>query len=170
MTHIIGQGTAVDPQSLDLHTRARWRIPNELRELEKAPATRAAAARIVTETYQTARVLSTSALYNCAGLVFGSRRVVIDVEHAERILRDDGYKEVEGPAAWRPGDIVVYRSEAGELTHVAVVHSVESDLEGGPPTVMVISAWGESGEYLHEWSDVQPLLGSPSRVWSKRLT
>ena len=83
MTHIVGQGSRNDPRSLDLQTQRKWRIPNEL--LPEPPlAARTDAIKIITEGYPSARALSNSGRYNCAGLVFGSRRVAIDVEHIAR--------------------------------------------------------------------------------------
>lgn len=170
MPYIIGQGSCEDPRSLDLQTQRKWRIPNELRP-ELPLAARMEAIKIVTEKYPSARALSSSGQYNCAGLVFGSRRVAIDVEHAEKILRDDGYAELDwfDRGTWDTGDVVVYRDAKRELSHVAVVHSVTPDPVARSHTVTVVSAWGQSGEYCHEMGNVSPLLGTPRQVWSKRL-
>ena len=170
MTYIVGQGSSGDPHSLDLQTRKKWRIPNELRP-ELPPAARMAAISIVTKEYPSARALSSSGQYNCAGLVFGSRRVVIDVEHTETILRDDGYAELDwfDRGKWDTGDVVMYRNAKQEPSHVAVVHSVTPDPAASIHTVTVISAWGQSGEYCHEMGNVSPLLGTPQQIWSKRL-
>ena len=169
MTHIVGQGSGSDPRSLDLHTQRRWRVPNELRP-EMAPEARRQAVKIITGAYRTAHPLSSSGRYNCAGLVFGSRRVVIDVEHTEQILRDDGYSmlDADDPGRWDTGDVVVYRLGANALSHVAVIHSVKPKPSTAAYEVIVVSAWGQSGEYRHEINDVQPLLGTPSQIWSKR--
>jgi len=50
MTYIVGQGSGGDPRSLDLQTRRKWRIPNELRS-ELALDSRKEAIRIVTKEY-----------------------------------------------------------------------------------------------------------------------
>lgn len=170
MTHIIGRGSGSDPRSLDLQTQRQWRIPNELR-LELAPAARQDAVKLITGSYPSAHPLSSSGRYNCAGLVFGSRRVVIDVEHAERVLRDDGYSmlDADDPSKWDTGDVVVYRSKDHALSHIAVIHSVKPKPMTAAHEVIVVSAWGQSGEYRHEIHDVQPLLGEPRQIWSKRL-
>ena len=170
MTYIVGQGSADDPRSLDLQTRRKWRIPNELRS-ELALDSRKEAIRIVTKEYPSARALSSSGQYNCAGLIFGSRRVVIDIEHTEKILRDDGYVLLDwlDRGLWDTGDVIVYRDAKREPSHVAVIHSVTPDPAESSHTVTVISAWGQSGEYCHEMGNVSPLLGTPQQVWSKRL-
>ena len=133
MTYIVGQGSRNDPRSLDLQTRRKWRIPNELRP-ELPLAVRMEAIRIVTKEFPSARALSSSGRYNCAGLVFGSRRVAIDVEHAEKILHDDGYAELDwiDRETWDTGDVVVYRDAKCKPSHVAMIHSVTPDPVKGP--------------------------------------
>lgn len=170
MTYIVGQGSRNDPRSLDLQTRRKWRIPNELRP-ELPLAVRMEAIRIVTKEFPSARALSSSGRYNCAGLVFGSRRVAIDVEHAEKILHDDGYAELDwiDRETWDTGDVVVYRDAKCKPSHVAMIHSVTPDPATSSHTVTVVSAWGQSGEYCHEMGNVSPVLGTPQQIWSKRL-
>ena len=83
MTHIVGQGSRNDPRSLDLQTQRKWRIPNEL--LPEPPlAARTDAIKIITEGYPSARALSNSGRYNCAGLVFGSRRAWLSMSNTSR--------------------------------------------------------------------------------------
>jgi hypothetical protein len=47
---------------------------------------------------------------------------------------------------------------------------IEHDLLGGDPAVWIISAWGETGEYLHPPEAVSYRLGRPFRVVSQRLS
>jgi len=52
---------------------------------------------------------SLSAIYNCFGLVFASRRTALEREDIDRILDEDAYTFVARRADVREGDIIVYR-------------------------------------------------------------
>jgi hypothetical protein len=68
--------------------------------------------------------------YNCHGLVFGSRRTSIppsnlpDAVSIDDLLRRDLYQLVQSPP--RPGDVIVYRGQSGEIEHTGYVTRVES--------------------------------------------
>jgi cell wall-associated NlpC family hydrolase len=101
-------------------------------------------------------------------MAFASRRTCIEPKHVTMILKDDGYSTVEMPADVMPGDLVVYETDPGDISHVAVVVSNESDLRDGSSRIVVISQWGADGEYLHDHRDVHPLLGQPTRFYTDR--
>lgn len=85
--------------------------------------------------------------YNCFGMVFASRRTAIyDETEIQRILREDGYREVSGLEAV-PGDVVFYRASWG-LLHAGLV--LEVSVPAGLPAVRVLSKWDDaSGEDYH---------------------
>lgn len=154
-------GESVD-ESLALQTRQKRRIPNEFRALDKHPDTLAELARMFGVSHPFARLVCSSALYNCGGLVFGSRRVWIEPEEFLRILEDDGYELITDSPS--PGDIVLYGTSLDPegIAHVGVVHhapvasSPQADHE-----ILVRSKWGDAGEYVHEMRDVPEQFGQP---------
>ena len=152
-------GVSAD-ESLALETRQHWQIPNDFRLRDAAPESLAALREEFKKIHPHARPVCSSALYNCGGLVFGSRRVWIDPEHFRQILEDDGYEPVTDPA--RPGDIVLYGTSPESIDHVGVVHHVPiASSSHEPHEIWVHSQWGGVGEYVHEMSDVPEQFGRP---------
>jgi hypothetical protein len=168
MVYIIGQGGTGDPVALQTQTRKRRQIGNEVRP-EKAPESLREGVRIITDAYPDVEPLSATALYNCYGLAFASRRSwIIDETEVQKVLADDDFRDLGWDARlWASGDIVLYYS-GEELSHVAVITDKRANIETGEVAVRVVSAWGESGEYLHLIDRVSPLLGKPCRVVSQR--
>ena len=123
------------------------------------------------EAFPNAKPMSASAIYNCYGLAFACRRsAIVDEEDVSAILVDDGYRQLPwDPSAWLSGDIVIYRDGNGAMVHVGVVAKKQVDLATGETSVEVLSAWGESGEYLHPIGDVPSLLGRPTEVVAQRF-
>jgi hypothetical protein len=170
MAYIVGLGGPDDPSALKLETRARHFIHNVMR-LEARPEIMRERIRITREGFPGATPVSASMVYNCYGLVFAARRsAIVGEEDVQAILEDDGYKAMPwDPTAWMVGDIVLYRNAEGELTHAGIVARKTIDLTTGNIKVDVLSAWGDSGEYLHPIDLVSPLLGKPSEVVSQRF-
>jgi hypothetical protein len=79
--------------------------------------------------------------YNCHGWVFTGGRYWVRGAYVETVLKENGYKAVTRPAA---NDLAVFRNEAGDVTHTALVRSVTA--EGA---VLLESKWGQLGRYLH---------------------
>ncbi len=89
--------------------------------------------------------------YNCHGLTFLSRRAwLADDEAIDRVLADDGFREVELSEAL-PGDIVIYRYGNGRVEHTGVVVWVEENETVRLP--WVVSKWGNLGEYIHRFNN-----------------
>ena len=170
MTYIIGLGTPSDPAALKLETRARRFIHNEIRP-EVHPDIMRERIRITQDAFPAVEPVSASTVYNCYGLAFAARRCwIADEMDVEAILNDDGYRKLPwDPAAWLVGDVVLYRNNSGELAHVGIVARKTNDFTTGEIKVDVLSAWGESGEYLHPIDVVSSLLGKPSEVVSQRF-
>lgn len=168
MVVIIGRGSRDDLAAILLETRKKRHIPNERRP-ELLPERMAAAVRLHESRFTSVRNISATAIYNCAGLVFGCRRTTIDIENIRIPLADDAFQKLNDPSEWEIGDVVVYRDRNGRMTHVGVIHDIHVDrAAGGPRTVTVISAWGEDGEYIHRADEVPELLGRMTEVWSQR--
>ena len=89
-------------------------------------------------------------LYNCAGLVWASRRTGISLnEDRVRILTDDGYRPISDPCL---DDLVLYRdSEDGTFLHVARIVGFEKGISDKSSKIpIVLSKWGHDlGECVH---------------------
>ncbi len=89
-------------------------------------------------------------LYNCAGLVWASRRTGIsELEDWQKILREDGYRQIMQP---KVDDFVLY-CDAKDKSYLHVGRVVNM-LEGITPTSqripLVLSKWGHDlGECYH---------------------
>jgi len=94
--------------------------------------------------YRLIRTGDAEAECNCHGWVFTQGQCWIRGASVDGILNDNDYTPTEAP---RPGDIAVYRNEAGEVLHSAVVRVV---LETG---VLLESKWGRLGRFLHRPED-----------------
>jgi hypothetical protein len=85
---------------------------------------------------------------NCHGWAFTGGRYAIRGQDVPTILNDNGYTAVREP---RPGDVVIYASKDGTITHTGLVQLVDRSRD----LVLVESKWGPLGIYLH------PLLIQP---------
>lgn len=78
---------------------------------------------------------------NCHGWVFTGGRFIVQCEDVPTILDENGYFEVPAPEL---NDVVVYRSDAGDVLHTGIVRGF---LDGD--AALVESKWGAEGTYLH---------------------
>lgn len=106
--------------------------------------------------------------YNCAGLVWASRRAALyDPAAWVRIIEEDGYRllaEAEEPL---PGDVAGYRDEErDELLHVGRVVALRPAFQGGSRIPWILSKWSDtSGEYFHDFREhPYELLGFKVRI------
>lgn len=96
------------------------------------------------------RVSDACPVYNCHGLTFGSRRTQV-THQITPILDDDGFEKVTEKDA-RTGDIVVYLSDRGEVSHSGfVVGRKEIEIITGSKITLPIvwSKWGKGYEMVH---------------------
>lgn len=165
---IIGVGTESDPRTYKLYTRANNFIENE-RPPEKTIDRLQEGHRLATSGRNSVTLRSLTALYNCMGLVFATRRTWISCdEHTiERFREDDDLRELSGglAAAWQ-GDIVVYYRDGCPM-HIGVIARIKKNLLGSFD-VLVLSKWGDAGEYLHNIDDVPDAYGRDKRILSDR--
>jgi hypothetical protein len=89
-------------------------------------------------------------LYNCAGLVWASRRTGISKnDDWLRILADDGYHQISEPEL---DDLVLYMdNDDRTYLHVARIIGFEKGIsESSPKIPIVLSKWGHDlGECVH---------------------
>ncbi len=95
-----------------------------------------------------------SKVYDCHGLTFKSKKMRIDNDAVDIILKDQGWTPAEDKKH-KKGDIVVYRDKAGRVTHSGVVEEVGVDGNASK----VRSKWGMLGEYVHAPKDVPAAYG-----------
>jgi len=100
--------------------------------------------------------------YNCAGLVWASRRVALpNPDDWEKILQEDGYRKLDGKEDAAVGDVVVYRQQDNhEILHVARVCEIRR-LHLSPTTYSdtalpsALSKWDLTfGESIHAIQDI----------------
>ena len=175
-THILGAGGPGDRERIELATREGWPIPNARRQ--EAPPERFKIAKALwAKERPHARLRSSTAVYNCVGLVFASRRTWVPpfgddpdlTPILKRILGDDGYRplaEWERPAV---GDVVVYgQRENSGFSHVGIIVNMELDASFASWKIEVMSKWGLDGEYIHSAADVPLALGKPLVIYTER--
>src|SRR5882724_10416355 len=162
MTMIIGRGSERDRAALQLFTTAnRSYIENERPDEERAVEGLQAALRFAKAISPTAKCRSLTAMYNCLGLVFASRRTMVDCKHLDVILRDDGFSPIPKVQAME-GDVVVYRRN-GISQHVGIIYELRDislQHNGSQIEFWVLSQWGEDGEYLHKMGEVPTIYGN----------
>ena len=151
---------------LPLATREGRQIPNDRRP-QVRPEIMRAARDIVVGSHPTVRARSLSAVYDCMGMVFGSRRVWIDTDELELILDGDDYRRLSDGGEVTEGDVVVYRDE-DVVTHVGIVARTRQNLAQAVTEITVLSQWGRHGEYFHGIDDVDSRLGTPAEFWTDR--
>jgi hypothetical protein len=159
---IVGLGEANDPNRIALQTVQKWDIPNA-RKLPKSPAQMKSAYQIHKQGHLSLEVRSLRSEYNCVGLIFGSRRTVIDIEHVNKIFEHDGYKKIDFSKG-EQGDIVLYEDTSGPV-HVGVLwshHPISQEW-------IVLSQWGSDGEYFHQINDTREDWRHKVTLWTERL-
>lgn len=162
---IINEGGERDPKSLPLSTRRRNHIPNVPR-LESRPSVLSSSVVDYKRLYPNAVLRSITAVYNCVGLPFASRRTCIEPDFTSMILIEDGYVELSNQAQAKIGDIVVYK-HGDEVSHVGIVLEIR-DAVSLARQLFVLSKWGPFGEYIHPIDEVPPLFGRPAEYWTDR--
>ena len=153
---------------LDLATKLGNRIPNA-KPPPRHPDSMEAAKEIVLEKHPNAQLRSLGSEYNCAGMVFGARRTVIEAEDVAMILHEDGYHPLQNLEELMIGDVVVYKIDQHTIAHVGIIASIETTVSPPSRNICVLSQWGRHGEYLHDIDDVDPRYGNLKEFWTDRL-
>lgn len=164
MAVIIGQGGPKDPRSLPLSTRCRTYINNEPRQ-EWPPAQLKHSIQQYQNDFPRALLRSITAIYNCLGMTFASRRTCIEPDLTDMILAEDGYTKLASSEKACVGDVVVYKKD-GEVTHVGLIIEIAKPLTDR--NIHVLSKWGAFGEYTHRLDEVPVLFGRAEEFWTDR--
>jgi hypothetical protein len=167
--------------SLELHTRKHRRIVNEITPAPPSRELELYAALVRKHNGWELRKAPAGG-YNCAGMVWASRRTGIfdDLDkQACDILKDDGYRLLAGGEAVKCGDLALYWesvSPRNNLYHVGVVMELRPTLfmTGGQvssQTPMILSKFNSSsGEALHRDRDIFFFEGATYSIeyWTDR--
>ena len=151
---------------LVLETRSRTRIRNELRR-ERPPIARQTAIDLIRGSHPNVTIRSSSAVYNCIGMVVASRRTTVEPRDLLGVLRDDGYKKI-GVAEASAGDVVVYLDGRGEVTHAGFILCRNVLTSDKTDPFKVLSQWGADGECEHDSLDVPDVYCRPAEFWTDR--
>jgi hypothetical protein len=104
-------------------------------------------------------------------MVVADRRTWVDPGELIHVLRDDGYRTLNGPEESEVGDVVIYHDDNGVPCHVGLVLRKNLLLAGEPEELLtVLSKWGADGEYIRGASRVPVYLGTPAEYWTDRRT
>ena len=153
---------------LGLDTKLGTRIPNASLG-QQPPETMAVRRDMVLEKHPNAQVRSLSSQYNCVGMVFGARRTVIEPEYVPWILFEDGYHQVPDENDLIVGDVVVYKTDNGEVGHVGIIVCIKTAVNPPRRNITVLSQWGLHGEFFHEIDDVKLEYGNQKEFWTDRI-
>jgi hypothetical protein len=156
-----------DYPQLALQTRLGRNIRNEVRP-EPNPAMLRASVSLWRERLPNARLRSSTGTYNCIGMIVASRRTWVDPGDLLQILKDDGYIKLSSDSEAEYGDVVVYHGKEGVCHAGLVVGKNVFDPSNQRDTLVVLSKWGQEGEYVHDARDVPALCGIPSEYWTDR--
>ena len=164
---LLRPGQSSYPELL-LETRGKKKVANEMRP-DLIPAVAAASKALWKQQRPQAMLRSMTGTYNCVGMVVASRRTWVDTDDLLRILREDGYRLLANEAETEKGDVVVYRDQKGDVSHVGIVVRKNPYNPENPKDVLVVlSKWGAEGEYEHDASYVPLLCGKPVEYWTDR--
>ena len=99
---------------------------------------------------------------------FACRRTNIDnATEIRKILVDDGYHRITNTSDVLPGDLLLYVTQTGDISHSGTIVGTDyptNDL----PRITVVSKWGKFREVIHLHTDC-PYTGSNIRFEFYRL-
>jgi hypothetical protein len=153
-----------------IYARSGWEIPQEKLEIFHIRKLKRELVRIrsgeLLRQHPRATLRSVSEYpYNCVGLVFATRRAVIDIENVPKILEEDGYHLIQRNDVF-VGDVVLYGWN-NTLSHVALITQIERYMS--TINIKVLSRWGFDGEFEHFIEDVPETYGQPIGFYTERV-
>jgi hypothetical protein len=166
--HIFGEGAETDRTAIGLYTKKKRWIKNCQRK-GAAKARMDAAKAIWLGRFPDIKIRSLTSEYNCFGMVFANRRTwIVDGDEVEKkVFPDDGYRKLTDPNEICIGDVAVYRKGPGApIEHVALV--MEVTIDQGRVETLLLSQWGEDGEYIHRVNAVPTAFGAFVEYFSER--
>ena len=153
--------------SLVIETKGKRRVPNEFGKPQRPRQSMDAAWDAFRQHWPNLQRRSADSTYNCYGLAFANRRTAVTDTALPIIFQDDGYRVITRTNAL-PGDVVVYRDQGDNITHVAIVLQRRLVISEDQDDLVVVSQWGFDGEYIHPASEVPLQYGSAREIWTER--
>lgn len=106
-----------------------------------------------------------TAVYNCHGMTFASKRTGIFADaEIEKILKDDKYIEIKNERDVMPGDIILYFDGAAISHSGTVIQTHAGDHANDLPSIWVISKWAKPKEVIHN-ANYSPYSQGIKRYW-----
>lgn len=166
---IFEPGSESHPGSIKLETRTRIWIRNEQFD-EMHPEQLDHHDRQMKKFFDGIFLRSLTATYNCHGMVFATRRTaIVEPGDVEMILFEDGYEKLNDPNSAERGDVIAYRlTEDAPISHTGVVINYGLDRETLDKSFLILSKWGQNGEYIHNEKVVPPTFGDFREFYSER--
>ena len=120
--YIYEPGSEGHPSTIKLETKTRQWIKNEQYD-EFHPLQHQRGNAEMDKNFSNIFLRSSTAVYNCHGMVFAARRTAIyDPKDVEMILNEDGFAKLENRHSAERGDVVVYRlASDAPLSHTGII-------------------------------------------------
>lgn len=167
MTLIDPQGRQLSGSAIPLSTRKGTPIPND-QPPQRHPDSMEVAKAWALSVGDTIQIRSLRSTYNCVGMVFANRRASVEPEHIQTILEEDNYHQLSTSDELQRGDVVIYRDDDDEVSHVGIVIWMSIWSSDESRTVIILSQWGLDGEYFHSIDEVPPGYGYAAEYWTDR--
>jgi hypothetical protein len=166
-TLVVEPGSEKDANSVLLGTLRTRHIRNERRP-EWKPADLREGVAICKKSFPDLITRSVTAIYNCVGMVFATRRTWVDTSLVYKLLADDGYERLTSIDDAQVGDVAVYKTSTGTVMHVGVFIEKNADVQRARFSFRILSKWGPWAEFIHRPDEVFPAWGTLSEVWTDR--
>lgn len=162
-------GGEKDANAVLLGTLKTRHIRNERRK-EWSPEKLRQDVQMCLKDYPDNKVRSVTAIYNCVGMVFSTRRTWIEPSLVYKLLYDDDYVMLPSTDDAQVGDVAIYKTSAGVVKHVGIVIERKIDVAAAKPLFQILSKWGPWAEFIHKPGDIFPAWGSFVEAWTDRKT
>ena len=159
------------PPGIALETTKGWAIPNS--KAPPSPATAQADFLRLFATHPAWRLRKLACgQYNCAGLVWATRRTAIyDTAAFWRILQDDGCRQTKDGEPALPGDLALYceKGQAHHITHIGqVIWTDRADGIDFTQTWFLSKPNDTFGEFIHPAMDYMDFDCLDLTYWTDR--
>lgn len=164
---LVDPGGETDNLAVRLGTRKTSHIRNEMRP-EWNPDELKKALEICSERFPNMVIRSVTAIYNCVGMVFATRRTWIEPEYVPIFLGDDEYHMLPSIEDAEIGDVAIYKEESDEIKHVGVIIEKTENLIEGSMDFRILSKWGPWAEFIHQPNEIFDSWGQLTEIWTDR--
>ena len=164
---LVDEGGESDANAVLLGTRSSRHIPNQKRP-EWHPDDLREALQMCLRDFPMIEARSVTAIYNCVGMVFATRRTWVEPNLVPTLLSDDGYRPLNRLEDGQVGDVAIYRTADNDIEHIGLIAERREDLEAATVSHRIMSKWGPWAEFLHEPDHVYSSYGELREIWTDR--